>query len=128
MDRSEAALGSLGRVCVVNEKIEREREGVEQRSSGQARQPPALKHRNKEQLSLCAQESFTGAVRYGISRRTQHRDGFWVVGPSPRWTGRETGVETEEGEKTTTLETDGVVLNSDNKATLRDKWSAWYRG
>lgn len=27
MDRSEAALGSLGRVCAVNERIEGEREG-----------------------------------------------------------------------------------------------------
>lgn len=83
---------------------------------------------NKEQLSLCAQESFTGAVRYDSWRQTPHRAGFWVLGPGRRWTGRETVVETEEGEKTTTLETDGVALNSDNKATLCDKWSAWYRG
>lgn len=103
-------------------------EETERRSSGQGRQPPALEHRNKDQLSLCAQESFTGAVRYGSWRQTPHRAGFWVLGPGRRWTGRETGVKTEEGEKTTTLETDGVALNSDNKATLRDKWSAWYRG
>lgn len=36
MDRSEAALGSLSRVCAVNERIEGEREGVEERESGAA--------------------------------------------------------------------------------------------
>lgn len=129
---SGGALRSIGRVCPLNERIEGGGEGAAAGTPGSRHQPRNTRRKTK---LACVCKDRRG--RHGSSRKTQHRAGIWVLGgraaggldARPGWKvwGRERE-KTTTTTKTTTVGKDGVALNGDNKAALRDKWSARYRG
>lgn len=126
---SGGALRSIGRVCPLNERIEGGGEGAAAGTPGSRHQPRNI--RRKTKLACVCKDRLR---RHGSSRKTPHRAGIWVLGgraaggldARPEW--KVWGERKKTTTTTTTVGKDGVALNGDNKAALRDKWSARYRG
>lgn len=83
MDRAEAALGSLSRVCAVNERIEGVREGAEQRRESGAVAGKAGSHQPwnigiKTNLACVRKNRLLGPcdMVVGVKRRTVPDFGF----------------------------------------------------